>query len=71
MASCEMTTHYDQTPSSDACGEGSEDYGGDLSLLRWTLSLTPLERLEQMERAARDTRVLNELGKRNEACRTR
>jgi len=40
-------------------------HGVDLTLLRWTLSMTPLERLRQMERAARDTKVLNELGRRN------
>jgi hypothetical protein len=64
-----MTTHYDETTSSDARGGGSEEHGVDLSLLRWTLSLTPLQRLEQMERAARDTRVLNELGERNRQAR--
>jgi len=39
--------------------------GVDLTLLRWTLSMTPLERLQQMERAARDTKALNELGRQN------
>jgi len=64
-----MMMHYDQTTSSDPHGGGYDDQGVDLSLLRWTLSLTPLQRLEQMERAARDTRVLNELGERNRQAR--
>ena len=45
-------------------GEYDEN-GVDLSLLRWMLRLSPLERLQVMERAARDTQILNEYGRRN------
>lgn len=39
--------------------------GVDLSLLRWFLQLTPRQRLEQMERHARDTLLLYEYGRRH------
>jgi hypothetical protein len=39
--------------------------GVDLSLLRSILRLTPYERLQRMERAARDTKALNEFGRRH------
>lgn len=39
--------------------------GVDLSLLKYTLSLSPLERLVRMEQAARDTRLLNEYGRQH------
>jgi hypothetical protein len=39
--------------------------GVDLSLLRSLLDLPPLERLMRMERAARDTKALNEYGRRH------
>jgi hypothetical protein len=45
-------------------GEYDEN-GVDVSLLRWLLTLTPLERLQLMERHARDTRLLNEYGRRS------
>jgi hypothetical protein len=38
-------------------GEYDEN-GVDLSLIRWMLSLTPTERLQWMERCARDVEVL-------------
>jgi hypothetical protein len=44
-------------------GEHDEN-GVDLSLLRWLLSKSPLERLQIMERAARDTKKLNEYGRK-------
>jgi hypothetical protein len=44
---------------------GDQDKNGvDLSLLRYTLSLTPLERLQLMEKNARETLLLNEYGRR-------
>jgi hypothetical protein len=51
-------------------GEYDEN-GVDVSLLRWLLSLTPLERLQLMERHARDTRLLNEYGRRGRQTPTR
>ena len=39
--------------------------GVDLSLLRYMLQLSPLERLQVMERHARDVRSLNEYGRRH------
>jgi hypothetical protein len=44
--------------------------GVDLSLIRLMLALSPLERLEQMERNARQTRVLNEYGRRHRQAGT-
>lgn len=41
-----------------------DENGVDLSLLRYLLSLSPLERLRLMERHARDTQMLNEYGRR-------
>jgi hypothetical protein len=41
-----------------------DEAGVDLSLLRYTLSLSPLERLLLMERCARDTLALVEYGRR-------
>jgi hypothetical protein len=35
-----------------------DENGVDLSLIRWMLSLTPTERLQWMERCARDVEVL-------------
>jgi hypothetical protein len=47
-------------------GYGEYDEAGvDLSLLRWFLQLTPVERLALMEQHARDTRVLYEYGRRH------
>jgi hypothetical protein len=50
-------------PGADWYGEQDEN-GVDLSLLRYTLSLSPLERLRLMERHARDTQALVEYGRR-------
>lgn len=46
-----------------------DDRGVDLSLIRLTLALSPLERLRQMERNAHQTRVLNEYGRRHRQAR--
>ena len=44
---------------------GEQNAGGvDLSLIRYMLSLSPLERLRAMERHARDTLLLMEYGRR-------
>ena len=45
-------------------GEYNED-GVDLSLIRHTLSLTPLERLRFMDRHARETLILYEYGRKH------
>jgi hypothetical protein len=50
-------------PGANHYGEQDEN-GVDLSLLRYMLQLSPLERLQWMERAARDTQLLNEYGRR-------
>lgn len=60
-----MSTDVDRRDPGIAPERQYDAHGVDLTLLRWTLSMTPLERLRQMERAARDTKVLNELGRRN------
>src|SRR5262245_17439509 len=51
-------------PGADYYGEYDEN-GVDLSLLRYTLSLSPLERLQRMEKHARDTLILMEYGRRH------
>lgn len=44
---------------------GEQDENGvDLSLIRYMLSLTPLQRIEMMEQAAQQTRMLNEYGRK-------
>lgn len=44
---------------------GEQDENGvDLSLIRHMLSLTPLQRIEMMEQAAQQTRMLNEHGRK-------
>jgi hypothetical protein len=49
-----------------AVGYGEYDEAGvDLSLLRWFLQLTPVERLTLMEQHARDTQALSEYGRRH------
>ncbi len=45
-------------------GEYDEN-GVDLSLLRYMLQLTPLERLTLMEKHARDTEILYEYGRKH------
>jgi len=42
-----------------------DENGVDLSLLRYMLALSPLERLRLMERKARETLILNEYGRRH------
>jgi len=54
--------------------QGFEQYdenGVDLSLIRFMLSLSPLERLKWMERNARDTQILNEYGRKHWEARNR
>jgi hypothetical protein len=51
-------------PEAVSYGDCDEN-GVDLSLLRYLLSLSPLERLRLMERHARDTQMLNEYGRRH------
>ncbi|HKI34200.1 MAG TPA: hypothetical protein VKA46_20275 [Gemmataceae bacterium] len=53
----------EKPPGAGSYGEQDEN-GVDLSLLRYTLSLSPLERLRHMERHARDTQLLIEYGRR-------
>jgi hypothetical protein len=48
-----------------------DEAGVDLSLLRSILRLTPVERLKRMEEAARDTKALNEYGRRHREARAR
>jgi hypothetical protein len=50
-------------PRADDYGAQDEN-GVDLSLIRYMLSLSPLERLRVMERHARDTLLLMEYGRR-------
>jgi hypothetical protein len=53
---------------SNSAVESFGDYdqnGVDLTLLRWMLSLKPLERLAEMERHARDTLTLLEYGRQH------
>jgi hypothetical protein len=57
-------TNDTKTEKPSAYGDYNEA-GVDLSLLRWVLSLTPRERLELMERHARDTLRLLEHGRRH------
>ncbi|MBI3463897.1 MAG: hypothetical protein HY000_12695 [Planctomycetes bacterium] len=58
-------------PRQEAGSARSQDFpehdssGVDLSLLRWMLRLTPLERLEAMERRARDYQKLLEYGRQH------
>jgi hypothetical protein len=49
----------------DPCyyGEYSES-GVDISLIKYMLSLTPLERVRRMEQHARDSQMLMEYGRR-------
>jgi len=42
-----------------------DENGVDLSLLRYMLQLTPLERLTLMEKHARDTEILYEYGRKH------
>src|SRR5687768_14193536 len=53
-----------QPPARVTYGEYDEQ-GVDLSLLRWMLGLSPLERLIQMERYAHDTELILEYGRRH------
>ena len=48
---------------------GDQDISGvDVSLIRYMLSLSPLERLQLMEQHARDTLVLMDYGRRARDC---
>jgi hypothetical protein len=61
-----MSNQPASTATTDTPFYGEYDENGvDLSLLRWMLRLSPLERLQVMERAARDTQILNEYGRRH------
>ena len=51
-------------------GEYDEN-GVDVSLLHELLRLSPLERLRRMERHARDTKILNEYGRRHREATAR
>lgn len=42
-----------------------DDNGVDLSLLRWMKQMTPRQRLEVMERSARDTQRLIDYGRKH------
>jgi hypothetical protein len=53
----------EKPPRADDYGEQDEN-GVDVSLIRYMLSLSPLERLRVMERHARDTLSLMEYGRR-------
>ena len=48
-----------------------DDNGVDLSLIRYTLSLSPWERLVLMDRHARDTELLMEYGRRSREAQAR
>ncbi len=52
------------TPAVDSYGEYDAS-GVDVSLLRYLLSLSPLQRLKVMEKSARDTRILHECGRKH------
>jgi hypothetical protein len=52
-----------EVPESAPDPEYSED-GVDLSLIRWTLSLTPAERLEFLDRRIRDILAIRALNAR-------
>lgn len=56
-------------PQSDYYGEYDSN-GVDLSLIRYMLRKTPLERLILMEQHARDTQVLFEYGRRHRETQT-
>jgi hypothetical protein len=50
---------------------GEQDENGvDLSLLRYLLQLSPLERLRLMEQKARETKILNEYGRRHREAKS-
>lgn len=51
-------------PTVECYGEYDEN-GVDLSLLRYMLSLSPFQRLEVMEKCARDTGILYECGRKH------
>jgi len=54
----------DETHRSGTFGE-YDSFGVDVSLLRWMLGLSPLERLVKMEQHARETQSLLEYGRRH------
>jgi hypothetical protein len=58
-------------PTAAAVSYGEYDEAGvDLSLLRYMLGLSPLERLIRMEQHARDTLTLYEYGQRHREAKT-
>ena len=63
-ASCSLEGLLKGPPRADYYGEYDEN-GVDVSLLRYMLSLSPLERLQAMDRAARDALILMEYGRRH------
>ena len=60
----QKATGGETSPAADFCGEYDES-GVDLSLLRYMLSLSPLQRLLVVEKCARDTRILYECGRKH------
>ena len=54
-----------QGPPSVASSNQYDENGVDLSLLRYMLQLSPLERLRLMEQKAREMSVLYEYGRRH------
>ena len=49
MVRPEATPPRNSTPEADAAGPTHSPEGVDLTLVRWMLSLTPLERLEVLQ----------------------
>jgi hypothetical protein len=59
-----MSGELNRPPMSHFYGEYDE-HGVDLSLLRYMLRLSPLERLKLMEQHAREVQILYEYGQRH------
>lgn len=68
-AEIEKPTDSGTTSGQDTFGPYS-DSGVDLSLLKYMLSLPPIERLRQMERSARDVEELLEYGQKHRQAKT-
>jgi hypothetical protein len=67
-----------QVASKSAEAQAKVTYGGeydengvDVSLIRYVLGLSPVERLSVMERHAQDTLTLMEYGRRHREAKTR
>ena len=56
-------------PQEDFYGEYDEN-GVDLSLLRYMLRLSPVDRLKVMDKHARDTQMLYDYGRRHREAKT-